>query len=37
MDGETTYSGRITGIVIMFLGLSSIAARIAMFLSPVIG
>jgi hypothetical protein len=30
MDGETTYSGRITGIVIMFLGLSSIAAGVAM-------
>ncbi len=30
MDGKTTFSGRITGIVIMFLGLSSIAAGIAM-------
>ena len=30
MDGETTYSGRITGFVIMFLGLSSIAVGIAM-------
>jgi hypothetical protein len=30
MDGKNTYSGRITGLVIMFLGLSSIAVGIAM-------
>jgi hypothetical protein len=30
MVGETTYSGRITGIVIIFLGISSIGVGIAM-------